>query len=99
MRQLLVSNGTAVTYTNNVLAAGAIDIIKRSADGHTPLLPGDTITGSDEIAFLLGGTAAEGNIFSTWIPGRDIEGWFGRSYTAQAAQVTTLSVATNATAA
>jgi hypothetical protein len=97
MRQLLVSNGTAVSYTNNVLAAGAVDVVKLTTDGFSSLSPGETISDSDQIRIVQG--SADGNIFSPWIPGKDIIKWTGASYVAQTAQVTTLTVAVVATAA
>ena len=45
MRQLLISDGASVSYTNGVLAAGAIDVQGLSSDGPTSLTPGETISG------------------------------------------------------
>jgi len=98
MRQLIVSDGTAVSYSGNVLAAGAVDIVKLSADGHTPLLPGETITDSDSIR-IIQGTAEGVNIFTPWIPGADIVSWKGTSYTAQTRNSFTATVTTVPTAA
>lgn len=97
MRQLLVSDGTAVAYTNNVLAAGALDIVKRTADGHTSLVAGETIADSDEIRFVQG-TPEGKNLFSPWIPGRAVSGWGGNSYNAQVPQISTVTLTTAAVA-
>lgn len=97
MRQLLVSTGAAVSYTANVLAAGAIDILKKSADGHTSLLPGDVITDSDEIQ-IIQGTGGK-HIYSPWFKGNEVIKWRGQSYSAQVAQSTTMTFATAAVAA
>jgi hypothetical protein len=93
----MISDGTAVSYTANVLDVGAVDVIKRSADGLTSLGAGETISDSDEIAFVQG--TAAGNIISTWIPGSKISGWSGYSYVDQTPQVTKLAFATDFTAA
>lgn len=98
MTQLLVSDGTAPAFTSGVLNAGAIAVLKKSSAGPTVLVAGETITDSDEIQ-LVQGTAAGKNIYSPWIPGRMVTGWFGNSYSAQTAQVQTLTFATNASAA
>ncbi len=91
MRQLLVSNGVAVSYTDNVLASGALDIVKRTADGFVSLAAGETIADSDEIRFVQG-TPEGKNLFSPWIPGTAISGWTGASYSAQVPQITTSTV-------
>lgn len=91
MRQLLVSTGLAPTYTNGVLSAGSVDILKKPAVGQAtpfnPLLAGDNVSDSDSICFIQG-TAAGVNIQTPWIPAKDIVRWTGRAYQAQVAQVT-----------
>lgn len=99
-RHLYIGNDQAVAYTNGLLADGAIDIQKLSSDGPTSLLPGDTLADSDQIRVVQGGPAGiDVNIVSPWIYGRDVVAWGGQSYAAQAAQVSTVTLATNATAA
>lgn len=99
MRQLLVSTGLAPTYTNGVLSAGSVDILKKPAVGQAtpfnPLLAGDNISDSDSICFVQG-TAAGKNIQTPWIPARDIIRWTGSPYVAQAAQASTLTFTVNA---
>ena len=100
-RHLYIGNAAAVAYdSNGLLADGAIDIQKLSADGPTSLAPGDVLADSDQIRVVQGGPAGiDVNIVSPWIYGRDVVAWGGRSYAAQAAQVSTVTLATNATAA
>mgnify|MGYP003113792533 FL=1 len=98
MRQLLVSPETpvAVSYTNGLLANGAIDVQKKDANGEiTSLAPGDTIADAPEIRFVQG-TAAE-NIVSPWIAGRNVMVWDGKSYLAQTAKKIRVTVANAAT--
>lgn len=94
MRQLLVSTGLAPTYTNGVLSAGSVDILKKPVAGQAtpfnPLLAGDNISDSDSICFIQG-TAAGKNIQTPWIPAKDILRWTGRAYAPQVAQVTTVT--------
>jgi len=97
MRQLLVSTGAVPVFTAGVLNAGAVEILKKSASGPTPLVAGDIITDSDEIQFVQG-TGVK-NIFSPWIKGNEVIKWRGQSYTAQVPQVSSLTFATAATAA
>lgn len=98
-RHLYIGNAVAVAYdANGLLADGAIDIQKLSADGPTSLLPGDTLADSDQIRVVQGGPAGiDVNIVSPWVYGRDVVAWGGRSHAAQAAQVSTVTIATNAT--
>ena len=100
-RHLYIGNAVAVSYdSNGLLADGAIDIQKLSSDGPTSLLPGDTLADSDQIRVVQGGPAGiDVNIVSPWVYGRDVVAWGGRSHAAQAAQVSTVTIATNATAA
>ena len=100
-RHLYIGNAVAVSYdSNGLLADGAIDIQKLSSDGPTSLLPGDTLADSDQIRVVQGGPAGiDVNIVSPWIYGRDIIVAGGKPAVAQAAQVSTVTIATNATAA
>ena len=100
-RHLYIGNAVAVSYdSNGLLADGAIDIQKLSSDGPTSLLPGDTLADSDQIRVVQGGPAGiDVNIVSPWVYGRDVVAWGGRYHAAQAAKVSTLTIATNATAA
>ena len=99
MRQLLVSSGVAASYTANVLATGALDVVGESTGvtGFTSLLPGDTITDYSKIRIIQG--TALGNIVSPWIEGKDVASWTGGVSTAQTAQVFTVTLTTNLTAA
>jgi hypothetical protein len=97
MRQLLVSTGAVPVFTAGVLNAGAVEILKKSASGPTPLVAGDIITDSDEIQFVQG-TGVK-NIFSPWIKANEVIKWRGQSYTAQVPQQTTMTFATAATVA
>lgn len=93
MRQLLIGAETpvAVSYTNGLLANGAVDIQKKDSNGEiTPLVPGDTVADAKEIR-IVQGTAVE-NIVSPWIPGKNIIAWGGKSYLAPVASTSTLTV-------
>ena len=100
MRQLLIGAETpvAVSYSNGLLANGAIDVQKRDVNGEiTSLLPGDTVADAPEIRFAQG-TASE-NIVSPWIPGKNIVSWNGREYLAQTAKNIRTTFATTSTTA
>ena len=97
MKQLLVSDGTAPSFSSGLLAAGAVAVLKKSAAGLTQLTAGETITDTDCIQLVH--RVGTKNIFSPWIPGRDVILWTGQSYTAQTAQATTLTFATTSVAA
>jgi len=93
MRQLLASPETpvSVSYTDGLLANGAIDIQKRDANGEvTSLSPGDGIADAAEIRFVLG-TAAE-PIVTPFIAGRNIMVADGKSYNAPVASTGTVAV-------
>ena len=96
-RHLMVGNDAAVSYSNGVLANGAIDIQKLSSDGPTSMVAGDTVADSDQFRIVQGNGTT--NIVSPWIYGKDVINWSGRSHAAQTAQVRRASLATNATAA
>ena len=100
-RHLIIGDDTTVAYDGNgLLADGSIDIQKLSSDGPTSLVAGEGIADSDQIRFVQGGPAGiDVNIVSPWVYGRDVVAWGGRSHAAQAAQVSTVTIATNATAA
>ena len=97
MRQLLIGDGTAASYSNNLLAAGSIDIQKLSADGNTSLVPGDTISDSDSIRFVQG--TGDKQIASPWIKGKNVVAYGGKAGAAQTAEVARFTISTNATAA
>ena len=99
MRQLLVSSGVAASYTANVLATGAIDVVGESdgVTGFTSLLPGQTISDYSRIRIIQG--TALGNIVSPWIEGKDVASWTGGVSTPQTPQVFTVTLTTNLTAA
>ena len=83
-RHLVIGNGTAVAYTAGVLAAGAIDVQKKSANGaHTSVLAADTNLTAPEIRFAQG--SANGNIYSPWIKVANAINWDGKSYAAAVA--------------
>lgn len=100
MKQLLISDGTtaAGAYTAGLLAPGAIDVVGLSADGHTPLVGGETIADYSAIRLIQGTTAGVANVVSPWIDGSSVSRWVGQSYAAQTAQNTTWAFATNPTA-
>ena len=100
-RHLIIGDDTTVAYDGNgLLADGSIDIQKLSSDGPTSLVAGEGIADSDQIRFVQGGPAGiDVNIVSPWIYGRDIIVAGGKPAVAQAAQVSTVTIATNATAA
>jgi hypothetical protein len=95
MRQLLISDGTTAAggYTNNVLAAGAIDVVGLSSNGFTSLVTGDDIADYPAIR-LVQGTVQGVNIVSPWIDGLSVTRWTGQSFDAQQAQSSTLTFAT-----
>lgn len=92
-RHLLIGDGTAVAYTNGLLADGSVDIQKLSSDGPTSLVAGDTIADSDQIRIVQGGPSGiDVNVVSPWIYGRDVVAWGGQSYAAQTAAVNTITI-------
>jgi len=95
MRQLLIGDGTTSAIANGVEAAGAIGIEKLSETGPTNLVPGDTISDTTQIRFVQG--TADMDIYTPWITGKQILSYDGKSYTAQAAQVSTLTWSADAT--
>ena len=99
-RHLIIGDDTTVAYDGNgLLADGSIDIQKLSSDGPTSLVAGEGIADSDQIRFVQGGPAGiDVNIVSPWIYGRDIIVAGGTPAVAQAAQVSTVTFATNANA-
>ena len=97
MRQLLISDGASVSYTNGVLAAGAIDVQGLSSDGPTSLAPGETISDYPAIRIVQG--TGSSNIVSPWIDGVSVARWTGQSYEAQQAQTSTITITGTASAA
>ena len=95
-RQLLIGNDVAVSYSNGVLANGALDVQKLSADGPTSMVAGDTIADSSQFRIVQGNGTT--NIVSPWIYGRDVINWSGKSHVAQTAQVGTIVFASSSTA-
>ena len=93
MRQLLISDGTtaAGAYTAGLLAPGAVDVVGLSADGHTPLVGGETIADYSAIRLIQGTAAGRANVVSPWIDGSNVSRWTGQSYAAQVAQSSTLT--------
>ena len=96
MRQLLISDGTtaAGAYTAGLLGPGAVDVVGLSADGHTPLVGGETIADYSAIRLIQGTAAGRANVVSPWIDGSSVSRWVGQSYAAQTAQSSTLTFAT-----
>ena len=94
MRQLLISDGTAVSYTGGLVAPGAIDVVGLSADGPESLTPGDTISDYAAIRLIQGTAAGRANVVSPWIDGSSVSRWVGQSFAAQTAQSSTLTFAT-----
>ena len=97
-RHVIVSTAATATYTNGLLANGAIDVQKLSATGPTKLVPGETLTDSAQIR-IVQGTATQ-NIVTPWFYGKDVINWGGRSYAAATAKDETYTIsALTATAA
>lgn len=96
MKQLLISDGTtaAGAYTAGLLGPGAVDVVGLSADGHTPLVGGETIADYSAIRLIQGTAAGRANVVSPWIDGSSVSRWAGQSYAAQTAQASTLTFAT-----
>ena len=94
MRQLLISDGTAVSYAGGLVAPGAIDVVGLSADGPETLSPGDTISDYAAIRLIQGTAANRANVVSPWIDGSSVSRWVGQSFSAQVAQSSTLTFAT-----
>lgn len=101
MKQLLISDGTtaAGAYTAGLLAPGAVDVVGLSADGHTPLVGGETIADYSAIRLIQGTAAGRANVVSPWIDGSSVSRWAGQSYAAQQAQTSTITIAGTASAA
>jgi len=95
-RHLLIGNNVARNYTSNVLDDKAIDVQKLSSAGPTSLVAGEGIADSEQIRIVQGTGAAA--IVSPWFYGKDVIVWGGRSADAQDAQVSTVTIATNANA-
>jgi len=96
-RQLLIGNDVAVSYSNGVLANGAVDVQKLSADGPTSMVAGDTIADSSQFRIVQGNGTT--NIVSPWIYGKDVINWSGKSNSNQVAQIGTLAFSGTAGAA
>ena len=102
MRHLLIGDESAVSYTNNVLDFGSIDIQKETAGtgGMTSLTIGESVADADRIRIVQGDSSGSGkNIVSPWFYGRDVINWSGKSYTAQAAHTSLITPTTTSAAA
>ena len=99
MRQILIGKDVASAYANGLEANGAISIQKLHAiTGVANVLADtDTIATADKIRFVQG--TADKNIVTPWIKGADVVKITGKAYVAPAAQVTTITFTTAATAA
>tara|TARA_R110000824_G_scaffold10541_2_gene46339 strand:- start:8539 stop:9480 length:942 start_codon:yes stop_codon:yes gene_type:complete len=95
-RHLMIGDDAAVSYSSGVLADNALDVQKRSASGWTSLTAGDTVADSAEIRIVQGNGTT--NIVSPWFYGKDVINWSGKSYSAAAAQTSTLLCVTTAAA-
>ena len=96
-RHLAIGNAVAVSYSSGVLAAGAVDIQKLSASGPTTMVAGDTIADSAQFRIVQGNGTT--NIVSPWVYGKDVINWSGKSYTAAAAQTSTILPVTTSSSA
>ena len=97
-RHVIVSTAATATYTNGLLANGAIDVQKMSSNGPTKLVPGETLTDAAQIRIVQGTTTQ--NIVTPWFYGKDVINWGGRSYAAATAKDETYTIsALTATAA
>ena len=93
-RHLYIGDESAVSYTNNVLDFGSIDIQKEAAGtgGMSSLVIGETVADADRIRIVQGDSSGSGiNIVSPWFYGRDVINWSGASYAAQTAHTSTLA--------
>jgi len=93
-RHLYIGDESAVSYTNNVLDFGSIDIQKEAAGtgGMSSLVVGETVADADRIRIVQGDSSGSGiNIVSPWFYGRDVINWSGASYAAQTAHTSTLA--------
>ena len=93
-RHLLVGGtNIAPSYTNGVLGAGQLDIQVQFTGGPAALTPGEGVADAELIRFVQGPPSGIGaNIVSPWIHGRDIITAGGLGSTAQAAQVSTITI-------
>ena len=101
-RHLFIGDESAVSYTNNVLDFGSIDIQKESAGtgGMASLVVGETVSDADRIRIVQGDSSGSGiNIVSPWFYGRDVINWSGKGYSAQTAHTSTLAASGTNTAA
>lgn len=93
MARHLIIGGAAATG-----ADGGLSVEKLSAKGPIEVVPGDTIADSDSIRFIRD-NGSDRDVVSPWIKGRNVISFSGKSGVAQAADVQTATLATNATAA
>jgi len=96
-KHLMIGNEIAATYTDGVLADGAVDIQKLSASGPTSMAPGDTIADSPQFRIVMGNGST--NVVSPWVYGKDVINWSGKGHVAQVAEVAVATISTNALAA
>ena len=97
-RHLLIGNSGVASLVNAASETDlAVNIQKLSANGPVNMVAGDTVADSDSFRVVQG--TAGNNIVSPWIKGRNVVNWSGSVAAAQAAQVETVTLADNATAA
>ena len=98
-RHLIIGDGTSYGVTSGLVDDGAVSIQKLSSSGPTELIIGETIADSEQIRIIGGGSDGK-DIVTPWIYGRDVINYSGKSYSAAAAQTSTiLPVTTSAAAA
>ena len=94
-RHLYIGNAATMSYTDGVLADGAIDIQKLSATGPTSMTLLDTIQTAQQFRIVQGNGTT--NIVSPWVYGRDVINYSGKAYSAPASQSSTIQVTGAAT--
>ena len=98
-RHLIIGDGTSFDTTSGLVDDGAVSIQKLSSSGPTELITGETIADSEQIRIIGGGSEGK-DIVTPWFYGRDVINYSGKSYSAAAAQTSTiLPVTTSAAAA
>ena len=97
-RHLIIGDGTSYGVTSGLVNDGAVSIQKLSSSGPTELIIGETIADSEQVRIIGGGSDGR-DIVTPWFYGRDVINYSGKSYSAAAAQTSTiLPVTTSASA-
>ena len=97
-RHLIIGDGTSYGVTSGLVDDGAVSIQKLSSSGPTELVTGETIADSEQIRIISGESDGK-DIVTPWIYGRDVINYSGKSYSAAAAQTSTILPVTTSAAA